>query len=265
MMLSRRFVLLVLATAPSIGCTHLQLSRSTTHQALTISDIHYDQVLSNLASFECNPNVLPHFAIVGAGGTLVHDEATANMELEWDTSTLARKLLGLSGTRQVEEQWTLAPIINPDKLRAIRSVYQLATRGENYDPEGDKLLVAFLGSDYAQWIDRNWYGVGCKKDVPRHACYVAHCGQRYVWVTADGIEPLSRLTLAILNISTLDPNPAPAKSQKEIQKYNYTDGKIDSIEKYSRPDPAAEAIPPPPVREQLYNPLQSQIQMGRNK
>src|SRR4051812_22775252 len=192
-MLRRRSLLLLLATVPSLGCTHLQLSRSTSYQARTISDIHYDQVLSNLASYECNPNVLPHFAIVGAGGTLVHDEATANMELEWNAGSLARKLFGLSGTRQVEEQWTMAPVVNPDKLRAIRSVYQLATRGENYDPAGDKLLISFLGENYSTWIDQGWYGSGCKCNVPKNACYVSHCGDRYVWVTADGIEPMSRL------------------------------------------------------------------------
>jgi hypothetical protein len=56
-------------------------------------------------------------------------------------------------------------------------------------------------------------------------------------VSADGIEPLSRLTLVILNIATLDPNPAPAKPQKEIQKYNYTDGKSTILKSIQGPIP----------------------------
>jgi hypothetical protein len=262
-MRSACYLFLALAIGPTAGCTHLQLSRSTTQQAHTISDIHYEEVLSNLASYECNPNVLPHFAIVGAGGTLVHDEATANMELEWNAGSLARKLFGLSGTRQVEEQWTMAPVVNPDKLRAIRSVYQLATRGENYDPAGDKLLISFLGENYSTWIDQGWYGSGCKCNVPKNACYVSHCGDRYVWVTADGIEPMSRLTLAVLNIATLDPSPTPDQPSKTVQKYAYKDGSVDTIETYVRPDVDAAKVTTPPVRQQFYNPLQTQIQMGK--
>ena len=48
--------------AACTGCTHSQLSRSTVRQAGTITDLHYKQVLGNLASFHCNPDVLPHFA-----------------------------------------------------------------------------------------------------------------------------------------------------------------------------------------------------------
>jgi len=261
MLLTRR-LLLLLIIAISGGCTHLQLSRSTTQQANTITDIHYRQVLNNLASFECNSDILPHFAIVGAGGTLVNDEGTANVELEWDAATLARKMLGVGGTRSIEEQWTMAPVVNPDKLRAIRAVYQLTTRGENYDPEGDRLLVAFLGENYGRWIEQGWYGVGCKRDVPCQACYVGHCGGQYVWVMPGGIEAMSRLTLAVLNIATLDANPEPQQPQKQVQKYTYRDGQVESVETFTRPDAGATRVAPQPIRQDFFNPLQTQIQMG---
>ena len=92
---------LVLLVAACAGCTHCQLSRSTVRQAGTITDLHYKQVLGNLASCHCNPDVLPHFAVVGTGGTAVTDQGTANVELEWDARAIARELLGLGASREV--------------------------------------------------------------------------------------------------------------------------------------------------------------------
>ena len=67
----RAWSVLVLLAAACTGCTHCQLSRSTVRQAGTVTDLHYQQVLGNLAAFHCNPDVLPHFAVVGTGGTAV--------------------------------------------------------------------------------------------------------------------------------------------------------------------------------------------------
>src|SRR5207249_7870315 len=71
-----------LLAAACAGCTHCQLSRSTVRQAGTITDLHYTQVLGNLAAFHCNPDVLPHFAVVGTGGTAVTDQASVNRSEE---------------------------------------------------------------------------------------------------------------------------------------------------------------------------------------
>ncbi len=244
------------------GCTHIQLRRSTLSQTGTITELQYQQVLSNLASFHCHPEVLPHLAVVGTGGTSVSDEGSSNAELEWDPSKLARALLGLEGHREVEEQWTLAPVINPDKLRAIRCAYQLVVQGCATDAECDKLLTSYLGNDYGEWLPRGWYCSGSKKDVPRKACYVANYGEQYVWVMPEGIDGLSRLTLAILNIATLDPNPAPDEPTKQVEQYFYVNGQLDRIETYTRPDPLAPRSSPSLNRKDFYNPLQSQIQMG---
>jgi hypothetical protein len=245
----------------SAGCTHVQLRRSTLDQASTITGLQYQQVLSNLASFHCHPEVLPHLAVVGTGGTSVSDEGTTNVELEWDPSQLVKTLLGLEGKRQIEEQWTLAPVINPDKLRAIRCAYQLVVRGYSTDPECDKLLTAFLGAGYGEWLTQGWYCVGTRKDVPRDARFVSHCEGCYVWVMPEGIDGLSRLTLVMLDIATLDPTPAPDEPTKTVEQYFYTDGKLDRIETYTRPDPEAPKTAPRAIRKDFYNPIQSQIQM----
>ena len=60
-----QYASLIAIAALSSGCTHLQLSRSTLRQAGAITDLEYKQVVSNLAAYHCNPDVLPHFAIVG--------------------------------------------------------------------------------------------------------------------------------------------------------------------------------------------------------
>jgi hypothetical protein len=52
-------------------------------------------------------------------------------------------------------------------------------------------------------IEPGWFHVGCKRDVPRDACYVGRCGNRYVWVGPDGREALTQFTLTVLELSTL--------------------------------------------------------------
>src|SRR5438552_2973997 len=85
------------------GCTHFQLTRSTFRQTSTITDLQYHQILSNVASFQDCPDVLPHLAIVGAGGTSVDDTGSVNVELEWDATQFVRKLLGFGASREIEE------------------------------------------------------------------------------------------------------------------------------------------------------------------
>ena len=102
------------------GCTAAQLARNTVTQAHSHTDIVYRQVLDNLAASECNPEVLPHFSVVGTGGTLVIDDANANLGLAWDASSFIGTTLGLGASRSFEDGWTLAPVVDPDKLRAMR-------------------------------------------------------------------------------------------------------------------------------------------------
>jgi len=248
----------------SAGCTHLKLRDSTLLQSHTTTDLQYQQVLTNIAMFERNAEVLPAFSVVGTGGTSVNDQATLGMELEWDPSQLARKMLAAGGTREVEEQWTLAPVVNPDKLRAIRCVFQIVVRGVVTDRECDTLLKDYLGEGYMEWIQRGWYCTGRRCDVPKDACYCAHCGDLYVWVMPEGIDALTRLTVATLNIATLDKTPKKPVPTKTIQKYHYADGRLESVETLTRPDPDGVTAPEGPNRQEFYNPLQSQIQMRRN-
>ena len=50
-----------------------------------------------------------------------------------------------------------------------------------------------------------WYHIGCKKDVPKDACYVGRWGDRYAWVTAGGMPQLARFTATALLVIKLKP------------------------------------------------------------
>jgi hypothetical protein len=259
-MILRTFCLLCVFTATT-GCTHLQLNHSASKQAGSITDLQYRQVLDNLALFQDTPDALPHFAVVGTGGTSVNDRGEVAAELEWNPFTIVREQLGLGVSREVAEQWTLAPVINPDKLRAIRCAFQLVASGTSSDREADSLLKSFLGDGYAEWIRREWYGIGRFKDVPKGACYVGRSGHRCVWVMPDGIDGLSRLTVAVLNIATLDSNPPPVLPTKTVYQYSYKDGRLDSVEVLTRLDPDAPKPASGQSRKDFFNPIQSQIQL----
>lgn len=244
------FILIAAAVAPLSGCTTAQLARNTVTQAHSHTDILYRQVLDNLAAAECNPDVLPHFSVVGTGGTLIIDSASANVGFDWDARTFLGSSLGLGGSRAFEDGWTLAPVVNPDKLRAMRAAYQIVARGEAADPAGFALLNSYLSPDYMPLLQQGWYGVGSKHDVPKRACYVSHCGDRYVWVTGDGLAGLSQLSLVVLNIATLKEGGGAAPSLKAAP---------DDRELLPAPGEDYDYVPP--ARENYYNPLQSQIQM----
>jgi hypothetical protein len=51
-----------------------------------------------------------------------------------------------------------------------------------------------------------WFHVGCKKDVPKNACYVGYyksCGQEcFVWVCPEGRAALADFTISILKLSS---------------------------------------------------------------
>ena len=51
-------------------------------------------------------------------------------------------------------------------------------------------------------LQPGWLGRGKRRDVPKDACYVAHHGHTYVWVTPDHLEQLTNLTIAIVDVAT---------------------------------------------------------------
>ncbi len=62
--------------------------------------------------------------------------------------------------------------------------------------------IEMIERDLAR-IEPGWFHVGCKRDVPKTACYVGRHEDRYVWVEADGRDALTDFTLTVMKLSTL--------------------------------------------------------------
>jgi hypothetical protein len=88
----------------------------------------------------------------------------------------------------------------------MRCIYQKVVGV--HDCKCDEKLRDFFGTKfkyYCEAMHSGWYGMGCRREVPKEACYVGRYGKVFVWVTPEGIEDLTRITLAILDIATVQP------------------------------------------------------------
>lgn len=217
----------LLCLASCSGCTHMQLRRSTAHQIRTITDLQQQQIVDNLAMFIVNPHATPHFAVPAAGSAQVSDSASGATTLVWNPTTIVSEALNAAASRSVSQNWTLAPINDPDRLELMRCAYQLAA--------GYPLQTGAACPDCCAAFDTwyggtdgcgrpcipstGWYGVGCKKDVPKDACVVGHFCGTYVWVPMSGFNELHQLTMAILDFATAEFSTPP--SQEVVKKWSY--------------------------------------------
>jgi hypothetical protein len=176
------------------GCMNQQLRSATSHTMSTLPDMHYQQVMDNLALIAANPGFLPYLAVVGQGSIQVTSGGNAAFPASlavgaawWLPSTAVS--LNVTGT------WNLGTITSPEKIREMQAAYQSAVHG------------SALGGPSAGWLH-----VGTKREVPSRACYVSHHGAIYVWVMPHEISGLSDLALTILDIATREevvPGPSP--------------------------------------------------------
>jgi hypothetical protein len=61
----------------------------------------------------------------------------------------------------------------------------------------------------------DWFFVtSCEKNVPKHACYVGHCCDVWVWVPPEGRKGFTDFTLAILDIASVGSVIVPAVPPK---------------------------------------------------
>jgi hypothetical protein len=219
-------VLLIVAVGS--GCTHVALERNTLKQNATWTDLQYQQVLNNLAMFCKNPSALPYFGVAGTGVTQVADNGSATGGFLFHPFMGGDLQGNLGGTvgRQISEQWSVATTTDPDRLKAIQCLFQY-TIGHPTCRDGkdciDDIKEFFGGELENPPPPPGWFHVGCKKDVPKNTCYVGCCCDCYVWVTPEGYDSLTKLTLAILDIVTADPAP------KTVDHYDVRDGNQKQI------------------------------------
>jgi hypothetical protein len=236
--------MLFLAALAVAGCqTHLSLRDNTARTGATLTDLNYRQVLNNVAMFVANPSAMPSVAVINAGTVTVSDLKAISANATYaPTITFEQQagsglpilslLLNPSGSRNVTENWSLAPVTDVDNLRRIRCAFQLLVLhgGETTDCDqcADLLRRFYLGeTDRLDClIPTGWYQVGCAKDVPKEACYVGHHGGTYVWVLPDGLEGLTRFTMTVIDLATGKPH-APMKTMVRTYK---ADGSLDNTQ-----------------------------------
>jgi hypothetical protein len=217
-MMRRALLLLGLLWTPS-GCTHIALQKDTVRTTNTLADLQFQQVLDNVARFQCNPDTVPSFAVATAGTVSVLDTSGAGVSPTYSpTLTFQQQgggalpilslLFPFTASRAVTENWSLTPITDADNLRRLRCAYRLLVLGEatpNYEFCVKQMKEFFAGEEAAladYYPPRGWYGVGGKKDVPREACYVGcYCGT-YVWVLPEGMNGLATFTMGALDLAT---------------------------------------------------------------
>jgi hypothetical protein len=212
-----RFLRFLLPAAMLLaGCQHISLRNHTERQARTLTELQYSQVLDNIALFTQNPNALPFFSVAGQGQTSNNYAPSPSGGLGWDLLNFNngpplfffdKANVAMTGTFTANEGWNTLSVLNPDVLLLMRCVYQKVVGYSGCDCDCEKKVQAFFAGQpcYLDAMRPGWYGVGRRCDVPRCAVYVGRYGHRYVWVTAEGVDPLTRLTLAILDLATIAP------------------------------------------------------------
>ncbi|MEK6260695.1 MAG: hypothetical protein AABP62_19010 [Planctomycetota bacterium] len=193
------------------GCAHTRLSCNSPKQARTLTEIEEQQVLDNIAMFAVNCGSTPYFALPNGGATQTQHSATLSGTLFWSPHTLLNETGNANGTLALTENWTLKPINEPERLQLMKCVYQHVTQ-TSCSADGCQdcctQLINFFGPDFAACdVPSCWFSVCHKKPRSlRKGCCVKvghYCGT-YVCVEPEYFEYLSRVTVSILDIATVD-------------------------------------------------------------
>src|SRR5690349_13885810 len=120
-----RLLAVVAPIALTAGCTATRaLQHETIRQSNTVSEIHQQQVLNNLAKFVHDPNALPDFAWPKEGSAQITDHCEGSGSLMWDAAGFMGATLSSLFSREKQDAWTMEPINDPRKLELMRCAYQ---------------------------------------------------------------------------------------------------------------------------------------------
>ena len=127
------------------GCASWQLNRNTVDLATSSSDLVTNQVISNLAKFRADAFAIPSQVSIPSGSATTTNSITPTISIPIGVSATtalanaAAAPLFLAGTRthvmpnttlggsaadQWSQNWTLAPLQDPDQLRRLRALYR---------------------------------------------------------------------------------------------------------------------------------------------
>ena len=167
------------------GCIGQQLRFTARRTVNALPDLQYQQVIDNLAKLASNPGFLPYLAVAGQGSVQVTDNGNSTLGVNLSPAAFGPGSLSIGTSRNVTGTWSLGTITSPEKIRSMQAIYLRALRGR---AAGDPAF--------------GWLKVGRRGDVPRQAVYVGRFEDIFVWVMPEGIEGLSDLALAIMDIAT---------------------------------------------------------------
>ncbi|MGY8771494.1 MAG: hypothetical protein ACKVH8_24025 [Pirellulales bacterium] len=244
--MNTRIIMLCLISLLPLGCvTHRPLTRKSTGQALSVSEIHQQQVLDNLSMFASDANAWPFFSVPEGGKSSVSDSRKGSLAVGWLRSGFGTAGLSGDASRALSSDWTLVPENDPHKLILMRCAYQNAVNGCSCNPSLEdpslenpcvtckKRIDNYnLGHKHDDSNGDNcclgscWFQIGTKACVPKHCTLVGkHC-DTYVWVEPGwGQDELSKLTMQILEYSFYEAVVKPAPT-KEVTEYRDLNGRL---------------------------------------
>jgi hypothetical protein len=206
------------------GCTMNSLTRQSVAQSDSAVDVRYQEIMDDLAKVADDPWSLPDYASIFSGTIFVQDQGQIASTTIWPMSAaelIGGQITNPSINRQISQNWTLDPIMVPEKLEAIRAACQWVLYGPGFlSPESMSLLERpqdaprgpdrhFGVKESLQNLEKEapgWLHWGPVTNVPHCACYKAHCCHTWVWVMPDGMNGLSRFMLLVQNIARIQIN-----------------------------------------------------------
>jgi hypothetical protein len=195
------------------GCNAQQLRFTTMRLSESIPGLQERQVIDNFARIAANPGAIPYYTVVNGGTANIQDSGSGGLAaLALQAHAYTSATLDATASRTITGNWTLNPMTNPDRLRAMRAAYHIALGAEFIDSVDEKKLDAILKNQKELTIPRGWIRVGRRHDIPRGACIVSHCGKTYVWVVPGHSKDFADFSLLMLNIATWVPPGAKAKA-----------------------------------------------------
>ena len=221
----KRWILILTSGLACTGCTTWALERHTLAQGESAADLRYQEVLDNLALVAQDPAALPAYSSIFAGTAQVVDTEQVSSATLWVgksvMGTARAGFLSETGTpqlsRSVSENWSLDPLIAPEKIEALRCACRWVLYGPQEacascpglleSPDEAPTPGRHFGvADRLAQLPPGWLHVGGLKDVPLAAPYKAHCDDAWVWVLPDGLEGLADFTLVFQDVARVNIN-----------------------------------------------------------
>jgi hypothetical protein len=154
MQLRLGWLAIVALVGASAGCTDAQLRITTVNQHATLTDLHYDMIMRNLAIMANNPDVIPWHTNITQGTSQIADAGTARLGAFWNFFYIVKNNLtqfspSSSVSRTIVQQWTTNPVVYGDALRLISIAYR---RAFSIDEMPDDKLLDDIAHDIKKQI-----------------------------------------------------------------------------------------------------------------